>query len=123
MSVLGNILWIFLGGGIVLFLLYLFGGIVLCITIIGIPFGIQCIKLSVLALLPFGKAIRTTKWGHGIVSTLLNVIWILFAGLAIALSHVVFGLLCAITIVGIPFAKQHLKLASLALTPFGHTYD
>ncbi len=123
MSVLGNILWIFLGGGIVLFLLYLFGGIILCITIIGIPFGVQCIKLSVLALLPFGREIRTTKWGHGIVSTLLNVIWIVFAGLAIALCHVVFGLFCAITIIGIPFAKQHMKLASLALTPFGHTYD
>lgn len=123
MSVLGNILWIFLGGGIVLFLLYLLGGIILCVTIIGIPFGVQCIKLSVLALLPFGKAIKTTKWGHGIVSTLLNVVWIVFAGLEIALCHVVFGVLCAITIVGIPFAKQHMKLASLALTPFGHTYD
>lgn len=123
MSVLGNILWIFLGGGIVLFLLYLLGGIILCVTIIGIPFGVQCIKLSVLALLPFGKAIKTTKWGHGIVSTLLNVVWIVFAGLEIALCHVVFGLLCAITIVGIPFAKQHMKLASLALTPFGHTYE
>ncbi len=123
MSVLGNILWIFLGGGIVLFLLYLLGGIVLCVTIIGIPFGVQCIKLSVLALLPFGKAIKTTKWGHGIVSTLLNVVWIVFAGIEIALCHVVFGLLCAITIVGIPFAKQHMKLASLALTPFGHTYE
>lgn len=123
MSVIGNILWIFLGGGILLFLEYLFGGIILCITIIGIPFGIQCIKLSFLALLPFGKEIKTTKRGHGIVSTLLNVIWILFAGAAIALTHVVLGLLCAVTIIGIPFAKQHMKLASLALTPFGHTYE
>ena|GEM_PF-6943382 len=72
---------------------------------------------------PFGKEIKTTKRGHGIISTLLNVIWILFAGLAIALTHVVLGLLCAVTIVGIPFAKQHMKLASLALTPFGHTYE
>jgi len=122
-SVIGNILWILLGGGILLFLEYLFGGIILCITIIGIPFGIQCIKLSVLALLPFGKEIKTTKSGHGIISTLMNVIWIVFAGLAIAVSHVIFGVLCAITIIGIPFAKQHMKLASLALTPFGHTYD
>jgi uncharacterized membrane protein YccF (DUF307 family) len=123
MSLIGNILWIFLGGGILLFLEYLFGGIILCITIIGIPFGVQCIKLSVLALLPFGKEIKTTKSGHGILSTFLNVIWIVFAGLAIAATHVILGLLCAITIVGLPFAKQHMKLASLALTPFGHTYE
>ena len=123
MSVIGNLLWIFLGGGILLFMAYLFGGVILCITIVGIPFGIQCIKLSVLALLPFGREIKTTKSGHGIVSTLMNAIWIVFAGLAIALIHVVFGLLCAITIIGLPFAKQHLKLASLALTPFGHTYE
>ena len=123
MSIIGNILWIFLGGGIFLFLEYLFGGIILCITIIGIPFGIQCIKLSVLVLLPFGKEIKTTKWGHGIISTLLNVIWIIFAGLVISLTHVIFGLLCAATIIGLPFAKQHMKMASLALTPFGHTYD
>jgi uncharacterized membrane protein YccF (DUF307 family) len=122
-SLIGNILWIFLGGGIVLFALYLFGGVILCITIVGIPFGVQCIKLSVLALLPFGKAIKTTKSGHGALSTILNVIWILFAGLEIAVCHFIFGLLCAVTIVGLPFAKQHMKLASLALTPFGHTYD
>ena len=123
MSLLGNILWIFLGGGIVLFVLYLFGGIILCITIIGIPFGIQCIKLAGLALFPFGKKVETTKSGHGVVSTLMNVIWIVFAGLEIAVIHFVFGLLCAVTIVGLPFAKQHMKLASLALTPFGHTYS
>jgi uncharacterized membrane protein YccF (DUF307 family) len=122
-SLIGNILWIFLGGGIFLFLEYLFGGIVLCISVIGIPFGIQCLKLSVMALVPFGKEIKTTKRGHGIISTLLNVIWIIFAGLAISLTHVIFGLLCAVTIIGLPFAKQHMKLASLALTPFGHTYD
>jgi uncharacterized membrane protein YccF (DUF307 family) len=123
MSVIGNILWIFLGGGILLFLEYLFGGVILCITIIGIPFGIQCIKLCGLALLPFGKKIKTTETGHGIISTFLNVIWIVFAGLAISLTHVIFGLLCAVTIIGLPFAKQHLKLASLALTPFGHAYE
>ncbi len=123
MSVVGNVLWIFLGGGFLLFLEYMFGGVILCITIIGIPFGLQCIKLSVLALLPFGKEIRTTEWGHGMFSTLLNVIWIIFAGLAIAVTHLLFGLICAVTIVGLPFAKQHMKLASLALTPFGHTYD
>ncbi len=123
MSLLGNILWIFFGGGIVLFALYLFGGIILCLTIVGIPFGVQCIKLAALALLPFGKKVETTKSGHGVVSTLMNVIWIVFAGIEIAVCHFIFGLLCAITIIGLPLAKQHMKLASLALTPFGHTYS
>ncbi len=123
MSFVGNILWVLLGGGIILFLEYLFGGIVLCLTVLGIPFGVQCFKLSFLALFPFGKEIRTTKGGHGVLSTLMNVIWIVFAGLAISATHVIFGLLCAVTIIGLPFAKQHMKLASLALTPFGHTYD
>ena len=122
MSLIGNVLWIVLGGGILLFLEYLFGGIILCITIIGIPFGVQCIKLAGLALLPFGKTITGAPSGHGFLSTLLNLIWIVFAGLWIALTHAIFGLLCAVTIVGIPFAKQHMKLASLALTPFGHSY-
>ena len=77
MSFIGNILWIILGGGIILFFEYLVGGIVLCVTIIGIPFGIQCLKLSMLALVPFGKNVRQTKKGHGVVSTLMNVVWIL----------------------------------------------
>ncbi len=122
MSVLGNILWILLGGGIFLFLEYLFGGVLLCLTIIGIPFGVQSIKLSILALLPFGKEVVHTQSATGCLSTFLNVIWIVFAGIAIAATHVIFGILCAITIIGIPFAKQHMKLASFALTPFGHTF-
>lgn len=123
MSFIGNILWIVLGGGIFLFLEYLFGGVILCLTIIGIPFGVQCFKLAGLALFPFGKEITTAKRGHGIVSTFLNFVWIIFAGIAISLTHVLFGVLCALTIIGIPFAKQHMKLASLALTPFGHGYE
>jgi uncharacterized membrane protein YccF (DUF307 family) len=119
MSLLGNVLWIILGGGILLFLEYLFGGIVLCVTIIGIPFGIQCIKLSLLALLPFGKEVRRSEKSAGVLSTVMNLIWILFGGIWIALTHVVFAILCAITIIGLPFAKQHMKLATLSLTPFG----
>jgi uncharacterized membrane protein YccF (DUF307 family) len=118
-SLLGNILWIILGGGIFLFVEYLLGGVVLCVTIIGIPFGIQCIKLSLLALLPFGKEVRHSKKSSGILSTIMNVIWILFGGIWIALTHLIFAILCAITIIGLPFAKQHMKLATLSLTPFG----
>ena len=122
MSAIGNILWIVLGGGFFLFFEYLLGGLVLCLTIIGIPFGVQCIKLSLLALLPFGKEITHTKSGAGCLSIIMNIIWIFFGGIPLALTHLIFGILCAITIIGIPFAKQHLKLAALSLTPFGHTF-
>ena len=119
MSLLGNLLWIFLGGGLFLFFEYLFGGVVLCMTIVGIPFGIQCIKLSVLALLPFGHDVIQRERPVGCLSTVMNLIWIVFGGIWIALTHLIFAILCAITIIGLPFAKQHMKLASLALTPFG----
>ena len=122
MSFVGNILWVLLGGGIFLFLEYLFAGLVLCLTIIGIPFGVQCMKLSFLALLPFGKEVTQTTPPGGCLSTIMNILWIIFGGIAIAATHLVFGILCAITIIGIPFAKQHLKLAALSLTPFGHTF-
>lgn len=120
MSVIGNILWVFLGGGVFLFLEYVLGGVLLCVTIIGIPFGIQCIKLALLALLPFGRRVEDTRRASGFLAVVMNVLWILLGGIWIVATHVVFGVLCALTIIGIPFAKQHLKLASLALTPFGH---
>jgi len=119
MSILGNLLWIFLGGGIVLFFEYLFAGLLLCATIVGIPFGWQCMKLSVLALLPFGAEVFDVRRPPGCLATGMNVLWILVGGIWIACTHLLFGLLCAITIIGIPFAKQHMKLASLALVPFG----
>lgn len=119
MGLLGNLLWIFLGGGFFLFVEYLFGGVVLCATIVGIPFGVQCIKLSVLALLPFGHDVIQRERPVGCLSTIMNLIWIVFGGVWIALTHLIFAILCAITIIGIPFAKQHMKLASLSLTPFG----
>jgi len=118
MKVLGNILWILLGGFLI-FLFYLVGSFILCITIIGIPFGIQTLKLSILALFPFGKEIVRTDSSTGCLSLVMNILWILFAGMEIAITHVFLALLCAITIIGIPFAVQHIKLASLALVPFG----
>lgn len=119
MSTIGNILWVLLGGGLVLFLEYLLTGLVLCLTIIGIPFGLQCIKLAGLAILPFGKEVTSGDKGTGCISTLMNILWIFTGGILISLTHLAFAILCAITIIGIPFAKQHLKLAGLALTPFG----
>jgi len=123
MSLLGNILWIIFGGGIVLFILYLVGGLLLCLTIVGIPFGFQCVKLSMLALFPFGRKVVEVERGTGCLSTVMNVFWILIGGIWIALAHLLFGVLCALTIIGIPFAKQHLKLAGLALLPFGKVIE
>lgn len=119
MSLIGNLLWIVLGGGIFIFFSYLLGGIALCLTIVGIPFGIQCIKLSVLGLAPFGTRIVDGPSAAGCLSVLMNIIWIFTGGISLALTHLVFGLFCALTIIGLPFAKQHMKLAALSLTPFG----
>lgn len=119
MSLLGNILWIFLGGGIVLFFEYLAGGLLLCLTIVGIPFGVQCIKLSLLALAPFGRDVGDRGASTGFLAVVMNLLWILFGGIWIAITHAAFAILCAITIIGIPFAKQHVKLAALSLVPFG----
>jgi len=119
MSILGNILWIILGGGIFIFLEYLISGFMLCLTIVGIPFGVQCLKLSFLGLVPFGKEVVARESYTGCLSIFMNILWILLGGIWIALTHVIFAILCAITIIGLPFAKQHIKLASLALTPFG----
>lgn len=121
MSALGNFLWIVLGGGILLFVEYVVGGLILCLTIIGIPFGVQCFKLAMLALLPFGRNVNGSPASSGLLAVIMNVLWFFAGGIWLAVTHLVFGLLCAITIVGIPFAKQHGKLAALALTPFGHT--
>lgn len=118
MGILGNIIW-FVFGGFLIFLEYLVSGLLLCVTIIGIPFGVQCIKLSVLGLTPFGKTVTDSPSSSGFLSIVMNIIWILIGGIWISLTHLVFGILFGITIVGIPFAKQHFKLASLALTPFG----
>lgn len=121
MSFIGNLLWIFLGGGFLIFLFYFLGGLLLCLTIVGIPFGVQCFKLSLLGLMPFGKEIKEFPQASGCLAVLMNVLWIIFAGLELALVHLIFGLLLAITIVGLPFARQHAKLASLCLVPFGKT--
>jgi len=88
-------------------------------TIVGIPFGFQTLKLSMLALCPFGREIRSCPGDGGCLSVLMNIIWILVGGIWISLSHLAFGVLLCITVIGIPFGLQHFKLAGLALTPFG----
>ena len=118
MSFLMNILWLLLSG-IFTAVEYVVASLGMMITIIGIPFGIQTLKMSLLALWPFGKEVQTTPQAGGCLSIVMNIIWILIGGIWISLSHLVFGILLCITIIGIPFAKQHFKLAALALAPFG----
>lgn len=118
MKFLGNIIWLVFGG-FAIFLEYMLAGLALCITIVGIPFGIQSFKLGVLALWPFGQEIEYMNYAPGCLSTVMNIIWFFVGGIWIMLTHLLFGLLFTITIIGIPWGRQHFKMASLALTPFG----
>jgi len=119
MNLLLNILWIILGGGIILFIEYVIGGLTLCITIVGIPFGLQCFKLAIFALAPFGSKVEESADAGGCFPVFFNILWILLGGIWIAVTHLILALVYAITIIGIPFAIQHFKMAGLAITPFG----
>ena len=116
LSLIGNILWIIFGG-LWSAIEWLIAGLLMCITIIGIPFGIQAFKIAGFALFPFGRDIRRDSSSSG--KLILNIIWILLGGIYIAITHVMTGIFLAITIIGIPFAKQHFKLAGIAFAPFG----
>lgn len=115
MSIIGNIIW-FIFGGIFSGICWYIVGILWCLSIVGIPIGLQCFKLGRLSFLPFGKRIELSSKTS---SLLLNILWIIFGGIELALTHVSFGLILCITIIGIPFGMQHFKLAKLALLPFG----
>ena len=118
MKFLGNILWLVLGGLLVAFY-YWIVGLLTCVTIIGIPFGIQLIKMGTFALWPFGHEVTSGPSDSGCLAIIMKVIWILIGGVEIAMLHLTFGVLCCVTIVGIPFGLQHFKMAFLALVPFG----
>ncbi|MCX7113510.1 MAG: YccF domain-containing protein [Proteobacteria bacterium] len=118
MSLLGNILWLIFGG-LIAGLGYILGGIVLCLTIIGIPFGFQSIKLGFAVFAPFGKDVVELDNANGVLNLVFNVIWILLFGWPIAVAHATSALVLAVTIIGIPFSIQHLKLIPLSLLPFG----
>jgi uncharacterized membrane protein YccF (DUF307 family) len=120
MSLIGNVLWIVFFGGLATCIEYLIAGVVLCLTIVGIPFGVQCFKFAELALFPFGRNVEAAA-ERAPFSTLFNLLWLVFAGIWIALTHLAFAVVSAITIIGIPFALQHLKLARLGLLPFSKT--
>ncbi|MDO5577491.1 MAG: YccF domain-containing protein [Fibrobacter sp.] len=116
MKLLGNILWL-LFGGIIMAFGWVLAGLILCVTIIGIPFGIQCLKIASLVIWPFGKAVEIG--GFGIDGLFFNLLWIVVFGWELAIGHLVLALLFSITIVGIPFGCQHVKLAKLGFLPFG----
>ena len=118
MRTLGNIIWIIFGG---LFesIAWLFIGLLLCITVVGIPFGLQCFKMASLVLAPFGKKVDPNFFKHPII----NIIWMFICGWALFVFNAFVGLLCCITIVGIPFGLQFFKLGILSLIPFGAKLD
>ena len=116
MNFIGNIIWL-LFGGIISAVLWFIAGLVLCVTIIGIPFGLQCLKISLFVLWPFGRDIEPGNFGVG--GFLLNIIWILLFGWELAVLHLVIGVILCVTVIGIPFGLQHFKFAILGFVPFG----
>ncbi len=114
MSLIGNIIW-FIIGGLWLGLAWTLLGVLLCMTLIGIPLGLQCFKAAAFTFAPFGKEIYTDFYAHPIA----NVIWIVVAGWELALGYLIYGVACCITLIGIPAGLQLFKFAKLALIPFG----
>lgn len=118
MRTLGNVIWIVFGG-IFIAIEYVIASIGLMVTIIGIPFGLQSLKLAEMALLPFDKKAVQNPTTSGCLALVMNIIWFFIGGLPIVLTHLFFGVLFYITIIGIPFGNQHFKLMKLAFSPFG----
>ena len=117
MSCLGNIIW-FIFGGFIMGISWLFVGFLWCITIIGIPIGVQCFKFASLAFFPFGKEVQ---YGGGAGSLILNILWLVLGGIPLAIEAALLGLIFCATIIGIPFGYQCFKIAKLSLMPFGAT--
>src|SRR5664280_748815 len=118
MNFLGNLIWLIFGG-LIIAIEYFVGSIILMITIIGIPFGIQTLKMAALALWPFGRDTRVQARAAGCLYILMNILWLITGGIWIAITHAIFGVILCITIIGIPFGMQHFKLTAIALSPFG----
>ena len=127
MSAIGNVLW-FVFGGLFMGLGWWLAGLLCAITIVGLPWAKACFVIGQFAFLPFGKEAVSRAVVHGRedigtgpLGALGNVIWFVFAGIWLAIGHLVSALACFITIIGIPFGIQHLKLAALTLAPVGKT--
>ncbi|MDE6578470.1 MAG: YccF domain-containing protein [Muribaculaceae bacterium] len=122
MNILLNIIWIVFGGFMIA-IEYAVSSLLMMITIVGIPFGLQTLKLAVVALWPFGTKIVDGNWPSGCLAGVMNLIWWFIGGIPIALTHLLWGIIFSITIVGLPFGMQHFKLMRLALFPFGNSVD
>ena len=119
MNFLGNLVWLIMGG-LLTALMYWIAGLLMCITIIGIPFGVQLLKIGSLSLWPFGHDLQPkADSATGCLQVAFNVLWILLGWWEIALTHLTFGLILCCTIVGIPWGLQHFKLALGSVFPFG----
>lgn len=117
MRIIGNLLW-WLFGGLEAAIGYFTGSLAVACTIIGIPIALQTFKIGLLCLWPFGAEVRNTDSPTGCIRIPLNLLWIIFGGLWAWLMHLFFGVLLFISLIGIPFAKQHFKMARLSLAPF-----
>lgn len=122
MKFIGNILW-WLFGGLEAAIGYFTGSLAIAVTIVGLPFALQTLKIGMLCLWPFGAEIKDAEGPSGCITIPLNIIWIIFGGIWAWICHILFGALLYITIIGIPFGNQHFKLAKLALCPFGKDID
>src|SRR5262249_48328456 len=120
MRTFGNIVWL-VCGGFVSALGYITGGVGLCATIVGIPWGIASIKLGLATFAPFGMEVVESRESGGLIQLVLNLVWLVIWGWVVALHHLLWAVLLAVTVVGLPFAKQHMKLLPIALFPFGKT--
>lgn len=118
MNSIGNIFWLLLGG-ILIAIIYYLVGLLMCLTLIGIPFGLQLFKLGTYSLWPFGHELMDGPNEPGCVSVVMNLLWILLGWWEIAILHVVCGIIFLLSIVGIPFALQHFKMAFASIFPFG----
>ena len=114
MKTLGNIIWVIFGG-LHIALEYFIAGLVLMLTIIGIPFGLQSMKLGMLAIWPFGTKVKWKPSQPGCLSIFMNVLWFFVGGIWICLTHIFYGLLLCITIIGIPFGKEEGALVAVGL--------
>ena len=125
MSLILNILW-FIFGGWIAGLTWLFAGVLLAITIVGLPWAQAAFRIGVFSFMPFGKQVVSRRsmtgrddMGTGPMGFLLNVVWFVLGGWYIALAHLMIGVVQLILIITIPFGLQHLKLAAIALAPIG----
>lgn len=118
MNFIGNIIWLIFGG-LFIAIEYFISSLILFLTIKGIPFGLQTLKLAGLALWPFGRETRVIESSNDGLSITMNIIWFFVGGIWIFLSHFALGIIFAISMIGFPWARQHFKMAKLALKPFG----